>query len=79
VQLLHECNDRLQCLAEGSYENGLEFMENIRKWPANFKPEGCSVDGLWLQDYLPDTLLHNVSTHTCRMTCHMFMLADVFV
>ena len=57
-------NDRLQCLAEVSYDNGMEFMESIRKWPANLKPEGRSVDGLWLQDYLPDTLLHSVSTHT---------------
>ncbi|DBB07510.1 hypothetical protein WJX82_009247 [Trebouxia sp. C0006] len=57
---------RLQCLAEVSYDNGMEFMESIRKWPANLKPERRSVDGLWLQDYLPDTLLHNVSKSFAR-------------
>ena len=41
-------------------------MDSINKWPADLKPGGdVPVDGLWLQDYLPDNLLHHVGNQAC--------------
>lgn len=44
-------------------------MDSINKWPADLKPvDGVPIDGLWLQDYLPDNLLHHVGNQA-RADC----------